>query len=80
MCDSLYQLLLQYFDSGIGQPNRQEIELNACRYAIIFLVPATENRIVKCDLEYQPQYYKLYEKSNTINYMKNQWHLQEEGH
>lgn len=63
MCDSLYQLLLQYFDSGIGQPNRQEIELNACRYAIIFLVPATENRIVKCDLEYQPQYYKLYEKS-----------------
>ena len=63
MCDSLYQLLLQYFDSGAGQPNRQEIELNACRYAIIFLVPATENRIVKCDLEYQPQYYKLYEKS-----------------
>ena len=63
MCDSLYQLLLQYFDSGVGQPNRQEIELNACRYAIIFLVPATENRIVKCDLEYQAQYYKLYEKS-----------------
>ena len=63
MCDSLYQLLLQYFDSGIGQANRQEIELNACKYAIIFLVPATENRIVKCDLEYQPQYYKLYEKS-----------------
>ena len=63
MCDSLYQLLLQYFDSGVGQSNRQEIELNACRYAIIFLVPATENRIVKCDLEYQPQYYKLYEKS-----------------
>ena len=63
MCDSLYQLLLQYFDSGVGQPNRQEIELNACKYAIIFLVPATENRIVKCDLEYQPQYYKLYEKS-----------------
>ena len=56
MCDSLYQLLLQYFDSGIGQPNRQEIELNACRYAIIFLVPATENRIVKCNLEYQQQY------------------------
>lgn len=63
MCDSLYQLLLQYFDSGVGQANRQEIELNACRYAIIFLVPATENRIIKCDLEYQPQYYKLYEKS-----------------
>ena len=63
MCDSLYQLLLQYFDSGAGQPNRQEIELNACRYAIIFLIPAIENRIIKCDLEYQPQYYKLYEKS-----------------
>ena len=63
MCESLYQVLLQYFDSGVGQKNRMEIELNACRYAIIFLVPATENRIIKCAIEYQSQYYDLYEKS-----------------
>lgn len=58
----MYQLLLEYFDSGKNQQNRQELELNACRYAITFLLPATENRIVKCDTKDQAQYYKLYEK------------------
>ena len=36
MCEALYQLLLEYFDSGKNAKNRQEIELNACRYAITF--------------------------------------------
>lgn len=62
MCETMYQLLLQYFDSAVSQKNKQEIELNACKYAIVFLLPAIQNRIVKCNLEYQPQYYKLYEK------------------
>ncbi len=63
MCEALYQLLLEYFDSAKNKQNRQEIELNACRYAVGFLVPATQNRIVKCEIKYQAQYYKLYEKS-----------------
>ena len=62
MCEALYQLLLEYFDSGKNAKNRQEIELNACRYAITFLLPATQNRIIKCEIKYQADYYKLYEK------------------
>ena len=56
MCESLYQLLLQYFDSGINSPDRKDIELNACKYAIIFLLPATESQIIKSSLKYQAQY------------------------
>lgn len=66
MCETLYQLLLEYFDSAKSQQNSQEIELNACKYAITFLIPATKSRIVKCDIEYQPQYYKLYEKCTAF--------------
>lgn len=62
MCESLYQLLLQYFDSGIGKINRQEIELNACKYAIKFLIPITEQKIISCEVEYQSKYYELYQK------------------
>lgn len=63
MCESLYQLLLQYFDSGINSPDRKDIELNACKYAIIFLLPATESQIIKSSLKYQAQYYGLYGKT-----------------
>lgn len=63
MCDALYQLLLEYFDSGKNTENKLKIELDACKYAILFLIPATKNRIIKCDIKYQSEYYKLYEKS-----------------
>lgn len=62
MCEALYQLLLEYFNSSKNAKNRQEIELNACRYAITFLLPATQSRIIKCEIKYQADYYKLYEK------------------
>lgn len=64
MCETLYQLLLEYFDSGKNAKNRQEIELNACRYTITFLLPATLNRMEKCEEEKDRiEYYKLYIKS-----------------
>ncbi len=63
MCEALYQLLLEYFDSGKNAKNRQEIELNACRYAITFLLPATLHRMEKCEEEKNRiEYYKLYLK------------------
>ncbi len=63
MCEALYQVLLEYFDSAKIVENKQNIELSACRYAIVFLIPATKSRILKCDIKYQAQYYKLYEKT-----------------
>ncbi len=63
MCEALYQLLLEYFNSGKNTENKLKIELDACKYAILFLIPATKNRIIKCDVKYQSEYYKLYEKS-----------------
>lgn len=64
MCNSLYSLLLQYFDSPRkDDKNRQDIELNACRYAMVVLIPILEERIYKSDEEYMPKYYELWEKS-----------------
>lgn len=67
MCEALYQLLLEYFDSGKNAKNRQETELNACRYAITFLLPATLNRMEKCKEERDRlEYYKLYIKCTAF--------------
>lgn len=64
MCNNLYGLLLQYFDS----PNRedkdkQEIELSACRYAIQTLIPILEGRVYSAEPEYMPKYYELWQKA-----------------
>lgn len=66
MCETLYQLLLEYFDSGKNEKNKQEIELGSCKYAIIFLIPATNMRIVECEIEYQSKYYNLWKKSMAL--------------
>ena len=64
MCNNLYILLLQYFDSPKkDDKNRQDIELQACKYAITTLIPLTENRIYNCEQEYMPKYYELWEKA-----------------
>lgn len=67
MCNNLYALLLQYFDSpNKNDKNKQQIELNACRYAITALIPVLEDRIYKCKEEYMPKYYELWEKAYAL--------------
>lgn len=61
-CDSLYKVLLDYFDNAKSEEER----LNSCRYAITFLVPKVENRILNCDVEYQKDYYLIYQKSMAL--------------
>lgn len=66
MCNNLYMILLQYFDSPDSSntdAEKQEIERSACRYSITALIPLVEERIYKCDEEYMPKYYELWEKS-----------------
>lgn len=64
MCNNLFELLLQYFDSPKKEDSdRQEIELNACRYAITDLIPVLENRIYNGDTEYMPKYYELWQRA-----------------
>lgn len=64
MCNNLYTVLLQYFDSPKkDDKNKQEIELNACRYAITTLIPMVENRIYNSEEEFMSKYYELWEKS-----------------
>ena len=64
MCNNLYMLLLQYFDSPKkDDKNKQEIELSACRCAITELIPILESRVYKCEPKYMPQYYELWTKS-----------------
>lgn len=63
MCNNLYSLLLQYFDSPNREDkNKQEIELNACKYAIQTLIPIVEDRVYKNE-EYMPKYYELWQKA-----------------
>ena len=67
MCNNLYMLLLQYFDSPKRDDrNKQNIELGACRCAIIDLIPILEDRVYKCDPKYMPQYYELWTKSYAL--------------
>lgn len=64
MCNNLYSLLLQYFDSPKREDkNKLEIELDACRYAITTLIPIVENRVYNAENEYQSKYYELWEKA-----------------
>lgn len=64
MCNNLYSLLLQYFDSPNKEDkDRQEIELNACRYAIQTLIPIVEDRVYSGETEYMPKYYELWQKA-----------------
>ena len=64
MCNNLYSLLLQYFDSPKREDkNRQEIELSACRYAITTLIPIVEGRVYNAEPEYASKYYELWEKA-----------------
>lgn len=64
MCNNLYALLLQYFDSPNREDkNRQEIELASCRYAVQTLIPILENRVYFAEPEYMPKYYELWQKA-----------------
>ena len=65
MSNNLYQMLLQYFNN-VPKEKKQETELNACRYAIIFLIPYLEKRIYECEESYQHKYYELWEKSYSF--------------
>lgn len=62
LLNAFYMLLLQYFDSGKGKDNRQEIELASSKHAFTTLISLVKERIVKCDIAWQAEYYKLYEK------------------
>ena len=64
MCNNLYSLLLQYFDSPKKEDeNRQEIEREACRKAVNDLIPILESRVYNAEPEYMPKYYELWEKA-----------------
>lgn len=64
MCNNLYSLLTQYFDSPQREDkDKQEIELNACRYAITTLIPIVEDRVYFAEPEYMPKYYELWQKA-----------------
>lgn len=64
MCNNLYSLLLQYFDSpNRDDKNKQEIELSACKYAIQTLIPIIEDRVYSANTEYMPKYYELWQKA-----------------
>ena len=45
MVNNLYIILLEYFDSEKGTKEASKVENNACRYAIMFLIPYLEERI-----------------------------------
>ena len=62
-CSDIYSILLEYFSSNKDIKTKQETEINACKYAILFLLPATDKRIVECDIAYQSQYYMLWTKT-----------------
>ncbi|MBE5820434.1 MAG: hypothetical protein E7310_06465 [Clostridiales bacterium] len=65
MCNNLYLMLLQHFDntSKLSKEEKQERELEACRYSIKFLIPEIEKRIYECNEEFMPKYYELWEKA-----------------
>ena len=62
MCNNLYTLLLQYYDSGKGE-KKLERELKAVKHAIISLIPLLETIVEKCEEKYMAKYYELWEKS-----------------
>lgn len=63
MCNNLYVVLLQYFDSpNKNDKNKLQIELNACRYAIQTLIPILEDRVYQSE-EFMPKYYELWQKA-----------------
>ena len=63
MTNNLYIVLLEYFDSKKGTKEASKVENNACRHAIMFLIPYLEERIYNCEPEYMPKYYELWEKA-----------------
>ena len=64
MCNNLYLLLLQYFDSPKEDDNnKKEIELSACKYAITTLIPIVEGRVYNAEPKYQAKYYELWQKA-----------------
>lgn len=63
MCNNLYSLLLQYFDSPDREDkNKEKIQSEACGYAVKKLIPIVEKRIY-LDEEYMPKYYELWQKA-----------------
>ena len=65
MCNNMYEVLLQYFDSPkIDDKNREEIKSKACRYSVSFLIPYLEDRIQKCDDDNDRiKYWELWQKA-----------------
>ena len=67
LCENLYNLVLQYFDSEKNPKKAEEIQIKACRYAITDLIPLTEQRVRLGDEEYQPKYYMLWQKAYAFS-------------
>ena len=65
MCNNLYSVLLQYFDSPkIDDKDREKVKSQACRYSVSFLIPYLENRIHNCKEDSDmAKYYELWEKA-----------------
>lgn len=64
MCNNLYLLLVEYFDSATGEEfERNTIQRIACKYAIKTLIPIVENRVQKGKTEFVPKYYELWQKA-----------------
>lgn len=67
MCNNLYVLLVDYFDSpNRTDENAENIRKEACRYAVAILIPYLEAKIYNCDEKYMPQYYEIWEKSYAL--------------
>ena len=65
MCNNLYNVLLQYFDSPkLEDKNKEEVKSSACRYSVAFLIPYLEERIQNCkDDNDRMKYYELWQQA-----------------
>ena len=65
MCNNLYEVLLQYFDSPkIDDVDKENIKSSACRYSVTFLIPYLEERIYNCENDTdRTQYWELWQKA-----------------
>lgn len=63
MCNNLYGLLVEYYDSEKNPNNSQLVQQEACRYAITTLIPIIEKRVNECKEEYMYRYYELLQQA-----------------
>lgn len=62
LCESLYFVLIDMFDSNRDE-NTKRI---AVKYAIKYLIPVLEELVYKCNVEYQHKFYGLWEDSYAL--------------